>query len=983
MTLTMRHWLLISIMLVVAVLTFSPVQSHAATLSDVPANHEHARAIQWAADNVMQDVLDGTYFRPQSQMTELQLVRALARLDRDFPAFNGFETSVMYNFYEEYNIPYKGTHDNASRNEVVTRGDFARIYAAFKGYDLSELYAVQYVYVNEVTTGATGKRTYEDFLPAESLTRADAAQFLYNIAAKGNFAVKGISEAASGKDNQKITLPAGFTSGPLPEVEEGPGSHDNANNPAWGNRVKNMDITTTELNANGRDMTNISFEFNACNGSEINDTKSYTFDVSSKYGAQVVDSMGEVVTTVQSDGGSVSVNIVAPALTRSVVDTISFKMTTATADDTVECFTRAPINAQLQYTPKAEMVINYEVFDPQQPQEDQGDVLPLPDPLPGLPFGTGSTGTEVFLTEGELDIRDIDLSNRIFTGRKYETYTDDYGTNQNNDLITAFIDYEYAALRYEGNAITPEIFERIVEAYLYGDTELDIQPIDTYLTVLYSVNEEGRIQFDINGLHAYLPIHEEAAEYYAFTPLMVLQKFVPSAGNISIGNRESVDVLRAVFNKLSSFDMESYLLYGNGRSYADLQSLFAKMDSLIEANDKADVPPGFEGYTKVMVTLSRPGGQIITDYLGDVEISFNGETQVAKFITNTIDHTTGAGSPGVAVAYFDSLAYGEAEISAQIIRSDSAYDSILKDIVNNVVKKTFYTSMPFSEKSCMRPVEMAYLLDYSGSMNRVDKDNARATETHKFIRHMEQATNIAMSFGRTTSLEAKGNATEVADAKPYNSVKARGVTDIPAAMKTALAHYTPNAPGEKAMVIISDGKTRTTNLNGMIQEYKRQGIKVYTIAYGTGAQIDDDALRQIALQTGGQYFNVNSIMQLHNAYESISKMILCGEVVDACVYDSSIFTSVSVKSTRTLMAVTAAINEACDDVVSVVAKYELPRGTVDFTLKPRSEANYRLTMKRRQLSSMAIQQDLELHALDADGNTLATKQVEAALPNMR
>ena len=51
-------------------------------------------------------------------------------------AKNGYDTSMIYNFYEEYFIPYKGTHDNTSRNKTITRGDFARIYAAFKGYDL-------------------------------------------------------------------------------------------------------------------------------------------------------------------------------------------------------------------------------------------------------------------------------------------------------------------------------------------------------------------------------------------------------------------------------------------------------------------------------------------------------------------------------------------------------------------------------------------------------------------------------------------------------------------------------------------------------------------------------------------------------------------------------------------------------------------------------------------------------------------------------
>lgn len=987
MNANIRKWLVYCLAIVLVVSTLAPMQTSAATLTDVPSSHNNYRAIQWAADNVMQDVLEEPnkqQFMPQAFMTELQLAKAFARLDSSFPSFNGYDTSMIYNFYEEYFIPYKGTHDNTSRNKTITRGDFARIYAAFKGYDLTEIYAVQYLYLNEVSTGSTGKKTYEDFLPAEKLTRAQAAQFLYNIAQKGKFSVKGISAPSSGKDNKKITLPADFTSDPITDVggeEDGDSdSNDNSNNPSWGERVQNLEITNEELNSNGRDMTNISFEFKSCSGGAIPENKSYTFDVTSKYGAQIVDTNGQVTSTVQSDGGTVSVNVIAPALTRSVVDTIAFKMTKTTADKSVECFTLVPVKAKLQYTPNAEMVINYEVVDPQQPGEDQGDVVPLPDPLPGLPFGVGHTGTEVFMSQGEMDIIDIDASNRTFRARTIESYTDDYGTPQNNETITGYVDYEYASLRYEGYTITPEIFEGIVEAYLYGNKDLDILPIDDELQVLYSVNSEGRIQFDITGLHQYLPIHEAADEYYAFTPLMVMQLFVPKAESVTIGHRKSVEVLRNVLNSLSSFDKESYVLYGNGRSYANLQSLFAKMDALIEANDKAEVPPGFNGYTKVMVTLVRPGGQIITDYQGAVEINFNGESQVVKFTTNTTDHATGTGSPGVAVAYFDALVYGESQISAQLVTFDDAYESILKDLTNKVVSKTFYTSQPFEKKSCMRQVEMAYLLDYSGSMNRVDKDNVRASETHKFIQHMEQATNIAMSFGRTASLQAKGNATDVVAKKPYNQVNARGVTDIPAAIQTTLTHYSTKDTA-KAMVIVSDGKTRMTNLDYVITQLNQKGIKVYTVAYGTGSQIDDSALRRLANETGGQYFNAMSELQLHNAYQLIANAVLCETIVDACVYDESMFTNVSVRSTRSLMAVTATINEACDDVAEIVAKYELPRGTAEFTLKPRDKGNYRLTMKRRQLSGFTVYDQFEIQAIDDDGNVLATRQVSQALPN--
>ena len=164
-----------------------------------------------------------------------------AKLDKNYALT--YNESVAYNFYSEFYLPFNGTYTTANRSKAVTRGQFARIYAAFKGLDLDEPQAVQYLYTNDISTGSTGKKTFADFDPSTKLTRGDIAEFLYRSVQNGNFAVLGLKRAAAGRDNDKITLPPGFMGSNNAEFEVPKDNSNDFTGPEYvNNALQSIDV---------------------------------------------------------------------------------------------------------------------------------------------------------------------------------------------------------------------------------------------------------------------------------------------------------------------------------------------------------------------------------------------------------------------------------------------------------------------------------------------------------------------------------------------------------------------------------------------------------------------------------------------------------------------------------------------------------------------------------------------------------------------
>ena len=94
---------------------------------------------------------------------------------------------------------------------------------------------------------------------------------------------------------------------------------------------------------------------------------------------------------------------------------------------------------------------------------------------------------------------------------------------------------------------------------------------------------------------------------------------------------------------------------------------------------------------------------------------------------------------------------------------------------------------------------------------------------------------------------------------------------------------------DKVIILLSDGENRTGNLTPeqAIEVAKASDIKVYTIGFGSdsrsslfggfglnlgGSGIDETTLKEIAQQTGGQYFRATTSQELLNVFQAIEQL---------------------------------------------------------------------------------------------------------------
>lgn len=279
------------------VLVSSPILASAASpYKDVKTNHSAYSAIEWAyQQGITKNYTNGT-FEPDRTITEAQFVDMLIRLDCS--AADSFKTSIAnnYRYLQNKNIPVNGANNMTARNLPITKGQVARIAAAFQGVDLSETRAVQYLYKNDLANGATGKNDYQDYNADLSMTRADAVVFLQRLSEKGDCTMVGLDYRATGSDDKTITLPPNFLGTgsslafELPTVTTQPPviTQPTIPPPVVDNAPINIDVDKPTLIANGLDSTFVTVSLNGCTkDGAIDYSDSLPFTVKSALGAQI------------------------------------------------------------------------------------------------------------------------------------------------------------------------------------------------------------------------------------------------------------------------------------------------------------------------------------------------------------------------------------------------------------------------------------------------------------------------------------------------------------------------------------------------------------------------------------------------------------------------------------------------------------------------------------------------------------------------
>lgn len=1002
------------ILAISVVLPMNPATSEAAStkatkITDMSPTNSKYKAAKWVTDNDYMQ-LDKGKFQAGTLVMEWQMLQMLAKLDKNYH-LESYEKEVLYAYYGELNLPLYGVTNDKKRVANISRGHFARIYAAMNGLDLSEVQAIQYLYMNEITTGTTGKRTYEDYLPNRNIARGDMAVFMHRIYQKGSIAVEGLTANATGKDNNKITLPTNFVASKSDTTEvpnlPGKSTNDKEDRPDVYKAIKSINVASEELIANGVDSSLVSVEIRDSYGNEVPYDQSLAFKVTSDQGATISDtntSTSEKTTTVYTDGPDLDFFVIAPALTKSANDIIRLEMINPPKG--FETYKNQVIEVKVRYVPKPELRITYEVFDPENTAWSGGNVDPGPKPLPALPQGVpvvngGNAGmiatkdvirastvravnnvsytldysiTVPFKEKGLITIEEYDEDTKLMTGTKWEPYTSSNGSLTQGTVYSDEIQYGNAELKLEGQVISVWLFEQILEYMIRGfDDGSSWGGLGT-AKVMYTVNSEGRATYDLQGA-----ISEELTNQFEsmIHPVVIyLIELLPVVDQITLAHEESVKVIYALYNRLSKIDQE-ILLKANSQLIGKLTGAVNKIETLEKGAELAQRPEGMERYTKVIVNLVLPSGVVVTDYKGSVEVSFNGKSKTVSFNTNTKDYNKGTGYAGSAVAYFDDVVYGVSNVTAKLVEKDSRYDKALQGINTLTATEKIYANPRFEQNMCGNLAEIGFAVDHSKSMKVADPKNIVAELTKQAVRQLQGDPTHVYRFSTSAKFEAKDKATPVAsreDLLDYNRSDAPG-TNIIDSVTTVINALESNEYTNKTIVLITDGKTSSSKVTRLIELAKQKNVAIHTIAYGKYTAKAEEILKNIADGTGGTFRVVKDLAYLHSAIQAVITSIECNTIVadKSCYSGLSLFTSVDVVIEREdRVHFIANINTGCNNVEAVKTVFYTDKGETSYDLRKRNSHRFMERPYLYEMPGFDYYTDVEFEAYDKSGDFIGS-----------
>lgn len=155
---------------------------------------------------------------------------------------------------------------------------------------------------------------------------------------------------------------------------------------------------------------------------------------------------------------------------------------------------------------------------------------------------------------------------------------------------------------------------------------------------------------------------------------------------------------------------------------------------------------------------------------------------------------------------------------------------------------------------------------------------------------------------------AKETAINFVDSSPYdspmavlsfagNSILEQGMTNEKSLLRSAISNIKFSPIGgtdiyevvfnsidllegekSKAIILLSDGQVNTDNIYESIQLAKDEGVVIHTIAVGTVSggessfgvsKIDEDSLKGVAYNTGGEFFNAKDKVEMEQAFAKI------------------------------------------------------------------------------------------------------------------
>ncbi|WCK53910.1 S-layer homology domain-containing protein [Aneurinibacillus sp. Ricciae_BoGa-3] len=161
------------------ILLSGAVSASAASFKDVKQNAWYASAISWAENTGIVAGYPDHTFHPNAPVTEAEFVTMLLK---SYPSISIPKTQWPQNVFttaKSFNYPVQAS------NRPVSRLHVAELVAASQGVLYQGREAEQYILQQGLANGKTGLLTIKGYAGFDTLTRAEAAQFIKTLVTKG------------------------------------------------------------------------------------------------------------------------------------------------------------------------------------------------------------------------------------------------------------------------------------------------------------------------------------------------------------------------------------------------------------------------------------------------------------------------------------------------------------------------------------------------------------------------------------------------------------------------------------------------------------------------------------------------------------------------------------------------------------------------------------------------------------------------------
>jgi VWFA-related protein len=170
-------------------------------------------------------------------------------------------------------------------------------------------------------------------------------------------------------------------------------------------------------------------------------------------------------------------------------------------------------------------------------------------------------------------------------------------------------------------------------------------------------------------------------------------------------------------------------------------------------------------------------------------------------------------------------------------------------------------------------ISVALVIDRSGSMSGQSIENAQSAASI-FVRQLRGQDQAAIvSFSTDVTVDQNFTTDTTALIAAINNLVATGNTAVYDGVNSAVT-ITSQQLGRKAIILLSDGGDNSSTISSdtVIYYAQHMNVPVYTIGLGMiPGSFEENVLKQLALQTGGEYFPAPNSSDLIHIYQAISR----------------------------------------------------------------------------------------------------------------